>query len=75
MGLEEKLPTGLLLTTVENMGAYARKSSVWPSLPWHPQRLPVLPADLLARALDAWMAVQNRAAHPYQIDHPGLAAS
>jgi muconolactone delta-isomerase len=25
--------------------------------------------------LDAWMAVQNRAAHPYQIDHPGLAAS
>ena len=25
--------------------------------------------------LDAWMAVQNRAAYPYQIDHPGLAAS
>jgi len=25
--------------------------------------------------LDAWMAVQNRAAHPYQSDHPGLAAS
>jgi muconolactone delta-isomerase len=25
--------------------------------------------------LDAWMAAQSRAAHPYQIDHPGLAAS
>ena len=41
MGLEEKLPSGLLLTTVEKMGGYA----------------------------------QTRAAHPYQIDHPGLAAS
>jgi hypothetical protein len=26
-------------------------------------------------ALGAWMAVQNRAAHPYQIGHPGPAAS
>jgi muconolactone D-isomerase len=25
--------------------------------------------------LDAWMAVQNRAAHPYQVGHPGPAAS
>ena len=32
MGLEEKLPSGLLLTTVEKMGGYARKSSVWPAI-------------------------------------------
>jgi len=32
MGLEEKLPSGLLLTTVEKMGGYARKSPVWPPI-------------------------------------------
>src|SRR5215471_6058889 len=31
MGLEEKLPSGLLLTTVEKLAGYARKSSVWPA--------------------------------------------
>ena len=31
MGLEDKLPSGLLLTTVEKMGGYARKNSVWPA--------------------------------------------
>lgn len=30
MGLEEKLPSGFLLTTVEAVGGYARKSSLWP---------------------------------------------
>ena len=29
MGLEEKLPSGILLTTVEKVAGYARKSSVW----------------------------------------------
>ena len=32
MGLEEKRPSGLLLTTVEKMGGYARKNSVWPAI-------------------------------------------
>jgi NADH-quinone oxidoreductase subunit B len=31
MGLEEKLPGGILLTTVEKMAGYARKYSVWPA--------------------------------------------
>ena len=31
MGLEEKLPSGFLLTTVEKLADYMRKSSVWPA--------------------------------------------
>ena len=29
MGLEEKLPSGFLLTTVEGVAGYARKNSMW----------------------------------------------
>ena len=31
MGLEEKLPSGVLLTTVENVAGYFRKASLWPA--------------------------------------------
>ena len=31
MGLEEKLPSGFLLTTVEQLAGYFRKSSLWPA--------------------------------------------
>ena len=31
MGLEEKLPSGVLLTTVEQVVGYMRKSSLWPA--------------------------------------------
>jgi NADH-quinone oxidoreductase subunit B len=31
MGVEEKLPSGILLTTVEKVAGYASKSSVWPA--------------------------------------------
>lgn len=31
MGLEEKLPSGVLLTSVEKLAGYARKSSMWPA--------------------------------------------
>jgi NADH-quinone oxidoreductase subunit B len=31
MGIEEHLPSGILLTTVEKVAGYARKSSVWPA--------------------------------------------
>lgn len=31
MGLEEKLPAGFMLTTVEQIAGYMRKSSVWPA--------------------------------------------
>ena len=31
MGIEEKLPSGFLLTTVEGVAGYARKSSLWPA--------------------------------------------
>jgi NADH-quinone oxidoreductase subunit B len=31
MGFEEHLPSGFLLTTVERLAGYARKSSVWPA--------------------------------------------
>ena len=31
MGLEDSLPSGFLLTTVEMVAGYARKSSVWPA--------------------------------------------
>jgi len=31
MGIEEKLPSGFLLTTVEQVAGYMRKSSVWPA--------------------------------------------
>ena len=31
MGLEEKLPSGVLLTTVEKVAGYARKGSLWPA--------------------------------------------
>jgi NADH-quinone oxidoreductase subunit B len=31
MGLEEKLPSGFLLTTVEGLAGYVRKNSLWPA--------------------------------------------
>ena len=31
MGIEEKIPSGILLTTVESVVGYARKFSVWPA--------------------------------------------
>src|SRR5437868_15054755 len=31
MGIEEKLPSGFLLTTVEGLAGYFRKSSFWPA--------------------------------------------
>ena len=31
MGLEEKLPSGVLLTTVEKLVNWTRKSSLWPA--------------------------------------------
>ena len=31
MGVEEKLPSGILLTTVEGLAGYARKNSLWPA--------------------------------------------
>jgi NADH-quinone oxidoreductase subunit B len=31
MGVEEKLPAGLLLTTVEGLAGYMRKASLWPA--------------------------------------------
>jgi NADH-quinone oxidoreductase subunit B len=31
MGVESQLPSGFLLTTVEQVIGYARKSSVWPA--------------------------------------------
>jgi len=31
MGLEEQLPSGVLLTSVEKLAGYARKSSMWPA--------------------------------------------
>lgn len=31
MGLEEKLPAGFLLTTVESLAGWIRKSSMWPA--------------------------------------------
>ena len=31
MGLEEKLPSGIALTTVEKLAGYIRKSSLWPA--------------------------------------------
>ena len=35
MGLEEKLPAGIALTTVEQVAGLARKSSMWPAtLAW-----------------------------------------
>ena len=31
MGIEEKLPSGVMLTTLEQLAGWARKSSVWPA--------------------------------------------
>ena len=31
MGLEEKLPSGVLLTTVENLFGYMRSAAFWPA--------------------------------------------
>ena len=31
MGIEEKLPSGFLLTTVEKLAGYMRKNSLWPA--------------------------------------------
>ena len=31
VGLEEKLPSGFLLTTVEKLAGYMRKNSLWPA--------------------------------------------
>ena len=31
MGLEEKLPSGIVLTSVEKLAGYMRKNSLWPA--------------------------------------------
>ena len=31
MGIEEKLPSGILLTTVEKLAGYMRRGSLWPA--------------------------------------------
>ncbi|MCB1301815.1 MAG: NADH-quinone oxidoreductase subunit B, partial [Tetrasphaera sp.] len=31
MGIEEKLPAGFLLSTVENVAGLLQKSSIWPA--------------------------------------------
>ncbi len=31
MGIEEKVPSGFLLTTVEQLAGYFRKNSLWPA--------------------------------------------
>ena len=31
VGLEEKLPSGLVLTSVEKLAGYMRKNSLWPA--------------------------------------------
>ena len=31
MGLEEKIPSGFLLTSVEKLAGYMRKNSLWPA--------------------------------------------
>ena len=31
MGLEEQLPAGVLLTTIEGLSGYMRKASLWPA--------------------------------------------
>ena len=31
MGIEEKLPSGILLTSVESLAGYVRKNSLWPA--------------------------------------------
>ena len=31
MGLEEKIPSGFVLTTVEKLAGYMRKNSLWPA--------------------------------------------
>ena len=31
MGIEEKLPSGFLLTSVEKLAGYMRKNSLWPA--------------------------------------------
>jgi NADH-quinone oxidoreductase subunit B len=31
MGIEEKLPSGVMLTSVEQLAGYVRKSSLWPA--------------------------------------------
>ncbi len=31
MGLEEKVPEGILMTTVAGVAGYARKASLWPA--------------------------------------------
>lgn len=31
MGLEEQLPGGILLSTVEKVAGYVRKNSLWPA--------------------------------------------
>ncbi|MGB6516358.1 MAG: NADH-quinone oxidoreductase subunit B, partial [Mycobacterium sp.] len=31
MGIEEKVPSGFLLTTVETLAGYFRKNSLWPA--------------------------------------------
>src|SRR4028118_1397003 len=31
MGVEEKLPSGILLTSVEKLAGYMRKNSLWPA--------------------------------------------
>ena len=38
MGLEEKLPSGILLSTVEGVVNWSRKSSLWPATFTGPKR-------------------------------------
>ena len=73
MGLEEKLPSGLLRTTIEKMGGYARMSSVWPAI-LGMARCATEPFQAGGTRPPGW-PYMTAPLPLYQIVHPGLAAS
>jgi len=60
MGLEEKLPSGIMLTSVEKLAGYARKSSLWPAT----FGLACCAIEMMAPAATTWPASAWRSSGP-----------
>ncbi len=71
MGLEEKLPSGFLLTTVETLAGYFRKNSLWPAT-FGLACCAIEMMSIVASRLDiARFGFEAMRASPRQADHIG----
>jgi len=65
MGLEEKIPSGFLLTTVEKLAGYMRKNSLWPATFGLACCAIEMMALVLPQSMTSPVLVEKFSAHPH----------